>query len=157
MLYKGAYAVDFFAEIVHARTEYGSFHLYGVGVAWQDAVYADWVAVIDAETWEVELPNIIYGMFSACLAVQSYWFLISIACKTAGILQKGIDTLVLLHFVNHRALYLSGDGYEAVVWTNYDDIVVGKTDITRQFAVQDVVVDINNRYQLIVSVYLDVS
>ena len=41
MLYKGAYAVDFFAEIVHARTEYGSFHLYGVGVAWQDAVYAD--------------------------------------------------------------------------------------------------------------------
>ena len=27
-MYKGAYAVDFFAEIVHARTEYGSFHLY---------------------------------------------------------------------------------------------------------------------------------
>ncbi|CUQ64811.1 Uncharacterised protein [Segatella copri] len=34
-------AVDLLAQVVHARTEYGSFHLYGVGVAWQDAVYAD--------------------------------------------------------------------------------------------------------------------
>ena len=41
MLYQGAYAVDLLAQIVHARTEYGSFHFYGVGVAWQDAVYAD--------------------------------------------------------------------------------------------------------------------
>ena len=96
-------------------------------------------------------------MFSACLAVQSYRFLVSIACKTTGILQKGIDALVLLHFVDHRALYLSGDGYETIVWTYYDNIVVGKTDITRQFSVQDIVVDVDNCYQLVMSVYLDVS
>ena len=96
-------------------------------------------------------------MFSACLAVQSYRFLVSIACKTTGILQKGIHALVLLHFVNHRALYLSGDGYETIVWTYYDNIVVGKTDITRQLAVQNVVVDVDNCYQLVMSVYLDVS
>ena len=43
-------------------------------------------------------------------------------------------------------------GYETIVWTYYDDIVVGKADITRQFAVQNIVVNINNRYQFIVSV-----
>ena len=51
----------------------------------------------------------------------------------------------------------TGDGYETIVWTYYDNIVVGKADITRQFAVQNIVVDINNRYQFVVSVYLDVS
>ena len=83
MLNKGAYTVYLFAKVVHARTEYGSLHLYGVGIAWKDRIYADGVAVIHRETGEVELFYIIYCIFPACLAVYSNRLLVGVTCKSA--------------------------------------------------------------------------
>ena len=157
MLYKGAYTVYLFAKVVHARTEYGSLHLYGVGIAWKDRIYADGVAVIHTETGEVELFYIIYCIFPACLAVYSNRLLVGITRKTAGIFEDGVDTLVLLHLVNHRALYLTRYGDEAVVWANYDDIVVAQADIACQLSIENVVVDINHGNESVVAIYLDVT
>ena len=157
MLNKSAYTVYLFAKVVHTWTEHGSLHLYGVGIAWKNGIYADRVAIIYTEAGEVELSYIIYGIFPACLAVYTNRFLVGVAGKSAGIFEDRVNTLVLLHLVNHRALYLTRHGDEAIVRTYYDNIVVAEANVACQLTVEDVVVDINYSDKSVVAIYLDVT
>ena len=157
MLNKGAYTVYLFAKVVHTWTEHGSLHLYGVGIAWKNGIYADRVAIIYTEAGEVELSYIIYSIFPACLAVYTNRFLVGVAGESAGIFEDGVDTLVLLHLVNHRTLYLTRHGDEAIVRTYYDNIVVAEANVACQLTIENVVVDINHGNESVVAIYLDVT
>ena len=71
--------------------------------------------------------------------------LIGFRSITTCILQQGGHTLVLLHLIGHRALHVADDIHDAVVGSHDDDITIGQTDITRETAIEDIVVDIDDR------------
>ena len=157
MFDKGTNTVDLFAQVVHARAEDSSLDLDRVGITRQDGVNAYRVAVSNAEIGIIEFSNIKNSIFSACLAIHTHGLGIGISCKSTSILQYGIDTLVLLHFVEHRAFYLSADVDKAVVWSYHDDIIISQANVTCQFAVEDIVVDIYYGYKSVVTINLDVT
>ena len=157
MFYESANAVDLFAQVVHAGTEYGSLDFYGIGITWQDRVYANRVAISYTEVGVIEFFYVEYRILSACLTIHANGLGIGISCKTTGILEYGVKALVLLHLVEHRALYLSADVDQAVVWAHHDDIIIGQANVACQFAVENIVVDIYYGYKSVVTINLDVA
>ena len=157
MFYQRTNAVDLFADIVHTRTEYSTLYFYRIGISWQDGINAYRIAISNVETGKVEFVNIEYSIFSSSFSVHTYRFLISITSETAGILEQGIDALVLFHLIEHRAFYLTRNVDQTVVWTHYDHIIVCKSYIACQLTIEDVVVDINYSNQPVVSIYLNIT
>ena len=80
-----------------------------------------------------------------------------IACKAACIFQQGRNALVLTHLVEHRALDVTGNTYQAIVWTYLDDIVIVQHHVACQTTIQDILVDIHNGYQFSTTIDLDVT
>ena len=60
MFYESANAVDLFAQVVHAGTEYGSLDFYGIGITWQDRVNANRVAISYTEVGVIEFFYVEY-------------------------------------------------------------------------------------------------
>ena len=157
MLYKRAHAINVLSNVIHARTEYCSFHLNCVLVSWQNGINAHGVAVGNVETAEIKFFNVEYGIFTTCLAVHTYTLHICIACETTCIFQKRVEALIFLHLVYHWAFHLTRYSYQAVVRTNHDNIVVGKTHIACELSVENIVVYIYNCNKFVVAIHLDVS
>ena len=57
----------------------------------------------------------------------------------------------------HRSLNLTGDVNQAVVRSNHDDIVVCQTHVACQLAIEDIVVDVDYRNELIISIFLNIK
>ena len=94
------------------------------------------------ETGEIEFLYIIYRIVSASLAMDANRFFVGISRESSGIFQKRVHALIFLHFINHRALYLSGNRNQTVVGTHNDNIIICQTNIAGQFAIENVIIDI---------------
>ena len=84
-------------------------------------------------------------------------FLVSISGESASIFKKRVHALVFLHFINHRALYLSGNRNQTVVGSHNDNIIICQTYIAGQFAIENVIIDIYHGNQFVMAINLDVS
>ena len=98
-----------------------------------------------------------YGVLTARLAHDAYRLAIGITSKATGIVNQRAHTFGRFHFVVHGALYLTGDIYQAVVSTYYDDIVVTQADITAELTIQDIVIYVDSANQTVVAINLDVT
>ena len=148
---------DMAAQLEHTRTEHSTLYLNHILVTINHAIHGDGIAIGHLEVRHVELVYIIYGIALATLAHQANRLLVGIASKTACIFQQGRNALVLTHLVEHRALHITGNTYQAIVRTHLDDIVIMQHDITCQTTIQDILVDIHNGYQFSSTIYLDVT
>ena len=152
-----AHAVDMLAKIVLAGTEHGTTHLNGVGKARQNGVYLNRVAVGHVEAGKVELANVIYRIFAACLTVDTYCLGVGIACERTCIFEKRGYRLVLLHLVEHRTLHLARNVDKTVVGSYHDYVAFGKTHVARKATVENVVVDIDHCDESTATIHLDVT
>ena len=157
VLQQGLDAVDVITNLVHARTEYGTFNLYHIRIAGDDGVDADRVVVGHAERCHVELVDIMYGVLAARLANNTYRLAVGVTRESTGVVDQRAHTLCRLHLVIHGALYLTGHINQTVVGTHHDDVVVTQTDIAAELAVEDIVVDVDGADQTIVAIDLDVT
>ena len=152
-----AHGSDFAAQLVETLVEHGTLHLDGVLVAVQDAVDAHRVAVGHVEGRHVELAHVEHRVLAARLSDHAHRLRVGIARESAGVFQQRAHALVLLHFVEHRALHLTREVHEAVVGLDHDEVVVGQTHVARLLAIEDIVVDVDRRHQLVVTIHLDVA
>ena len=83
--------------------------------------------------------------------------MVSTSREATGILEQGGHTLVLLHLIGHGALHITGNVDNALVRTNHDDIIVGQADITRELAIEDIVVYIDSGDLTTATEHLDVT
>ena len=80
---------------------------------------------------------------SLVLAKNPQCLLVGIAVETAAIVQKRGETLTLTHLVSHRALDTSFDVDNTLIGSYLNDIIVNKTDIAGQTAIEDELVDVD--------------
>ena len=109
------------------------------------------------ETAEIKFFHIEYGILTTCLAIHAYTLYIGIASEATCIFQKRVEALVLFHLVYHWALDLTRDCNQAIVRSNNNNIVVGKSHIACEFSVENIVVNIHNSNQFVLTIYLDIS
>ena len=157
MFYQGTNTVDLFAEIVHTRAEDSSSHFYSVGITVEDRLHGNGVAVSDAERAHVELVDIEHCIFAACLAVHAHGLLVGVAREATGIAQQRLQALVTLHLIIHGSFHLARDVHQTVVGSHDDDVAVVQPHVARHLPVEDVVVDVADRDEAVVSVNLYVA
>ena len=145
------------SQVVHAGMEDGSLDLDRVLVTALDRVDDDGVAISQAELREVELLDLIGGVAVAGGAMHTDGILIGSVGKATGILQQGGDGLVGFHLIGHRALHKALDIHDALVGAYDDHIIVLQVDIACQFAIEDIVIDIDRGEQAASTEDLDVS
>ena len=109
------------------------------------------------ETGEIEFLYVIYRIVSASLAMDANRFFVGISCESASIFKKRVHALVFLHFINHRALHLSGNRNQTIVGSHNDDIIICQAYIAGQFAIENVIIDIYHCNQFVMAINLDVS
>ena len=152
-----AHGGDVAAQLVHTLTEHGTLQLDGVLIAVEDAVDAHRVAVGHVEGSHIELTHVEHRELAARLAEHAHRLLVGIAREAAGVFQQRAHALVLSHLVEHRALHLTREVHQAVVGLHHDEVVVGQSDVACLLAVEDIVVDVDGRNQLVAAIHLDVT
>ena len=145
------------ANLVHARTEYGTFDFHHIRITGNDGIDADRVVVGHTERGHIKLVDVIDRILCSWFSNHADWLAIGISGKTSGIVYQGAHALRLLHLVVHGALYLTCNFHQAVVGTHHDDVVVAQAHVATQLAVEDVVIDINGTYEFVVAIDLDIT
>ena len=154
---QGAHTIDVVAHLIHTRTEHSTLDLHHVLKTRDDGVNAYRVVICHMEGTHVELVDVIHGIQTSVLSDNTYRLRVSITGKTSGVADQRANTLALLHFVVHRTLHLTCDVHQAVVRTDSNDVVVSQLDIARQLAIEDIVIDIDCRYQMVVTIDLHIT
>ena len=152
-----AHGGDVSAQLIHTPAEHCTLQLHRVFVAIHDRIDRHGVAVGNVEGVHLELAHVEHGILPSGLAEHAHRLLVGVARESAGIFEQRAHALVFLHFVEHRALHLSCDVHHAVVGLHDDEIIVGQADVARLLAVEDIVIDIDRRYEFVVAIDLDVA
>ena len=105
----------------------------------------------------VELVDGVHRVQGAALADDAHGAAVGVAGESAGILDERLQAFVLLHFIVHGSLDAAGDADQTVVGLDDDHIVVSQTHVAGGLAVEDVVIDVDGRYEAVVAVDLDVT
>ena len=157
MLYQRAHAVDVSPQLIQARAEHSPLHFYRVAVTLNDGIYRHRVAVGNVKGVHVKFVDVEYRIFSACFSYQSYRLFICVARKASCVFQQCAHALFWCHFIIHGAFHLAGDVHQTVVWPHVDYITVCQAYVASHLAVEDVVVDVGDGYEPVVTVNLDVA
>ena len=123
-LEKRANAIDILANLIHTRTENGTFDLYHILIASNDRINTYRIFVSYTKRACIELVDGINGILSAILANDTNRLGISITCKTTCVTYECTKTLILLHLIIHRSLNLTCDIDQAIVGSNNNNIIV---------------------------------
>ena len=109
----------------------------------KDGINCHRVAIHQLEGGHLEFRDIVSREAFTGYTVDTDSLGVGACGKATCIFEQRSHALVLLHFISHRALDITGNVDNALVRTNHDDIVVGQTDITRELTIEDIVVDID--------------
>ena len=97
------------------------------------------------------------GVGCAAFSKQFYSLFVGIALEPACIVNQRFYTLTVLHFIEHGAFHFACDFYQTIVRTNHNDVVVCQFDVSFQFSVENIIVDVNGAHQLVFAIHLDVT
>ena len=144
-------------QVVHSSVEDGTRDGDGILVTAVNGIDDDRVSILQTEIRHIKLRDIVAREMLATDTTETNALFIGFRSITTCILQQGGHTLVLLHLIGHRALHVADDIHDAVVGSYDDDITIGQTDITRETAIEDIVVDIDDRQLTTTTIDLDVT
>ena len=75
----------------------------------------------------------------------------------ASIFQQGGHTLILLHLISHRTFHIASHIHNTVIGAHDDDIAISQADIARKTAIEDIIIDIDNRQLTTATIDLDIT
>ena len=144
-------------HLVHTWTENRTLDFHHIGVAIENRVHEDGVAISHLEGSALKFIKIIYGIATATLTHQTNSIGEGIACETARITNQGAQALSALHFVVHRALHLSRDIHEAVIRIYSDNVSRGQAYVACQVTTEDVVINVHLGDKCSVAIHLNIT
>ena len=130
--------------IVHTRMEDCTFDLHSVCITFKNRVNSHRIAIHQFETTQVKLRNIMGRIMLARDTINLYAFLICLSIEASSILKQCSQTLTFAHFISHRTFYLTNNIHKTVIRTHYNHIIICQTDITRQIAIQDIIIHVDH-------------
>ena len=145
------------AQTIHTSMEDGTGDRNRVLVTPINGIDDDRVTIFQTEVGHIKLRDTMAREMFPTDTTEADSLLISFRCIATCILQQGCHTLVLLHLIRHRALDITNDINDAVVRTDNDDIAIRQTDITRETAIEDIVIDIDNGQLTTATIDLDAT
>ena len=137
--------MDAVIQTILTRAEDRTFDLYHILITQDILIHSHRVAIGHLKASHIKLVDHIDGIALTSGTVYTHRLLIGIRHEATGIFHQGRNTLITAHLVSHRALHETCNIHNTVIRPDHDHIIVSQTDITREFAIQDIVIDIDRR------------
>ena len=115
LLQQGADGGHLATQLIHAGTEYGSFNLHHILITVEYLLYLYTIAILQSEASPIKLIDIEDTLHLSVLALDTQRLFVGITSKTATVLQKGGQALVLTHLIGHGAFDLSTDFHNSII------------------------------------------